>query len=79
MFIMFIMFNMHMCACVHMHMHVCMCAHACACVHVWDTPTHTHTHPIPIHPFTTTQGTPGIGQNSIILKLIKIFQLHLKI
>ena len=66
---------MCMCGC----MHACVHMHVCACVH--GTSPYT---PIPdptgIHPSTTPQGrTLGIGQNSITLKLIKIFQFCLKI
>ena len=63
---MFIMFNMHVC----MHMHTC----------VHGTPSYTPIpDPTPIHPSATPQGDPRIGQNSITLELIKIFQFRLKI
>ena len=60
----------------------CMCMHVCACMHacVHGTPPYT---PIPtptpsIH-LPPPGGTPRIGQNSITLELIKIFQFCLKI
>ena len=63
---MFIMFNMHV--------------HVCTCMCAWNTPLHTHTHPHPHAPICQTPGgTPGIGQYSITLELIKIFQFCLKI
>ena len=62
---------MCVCACMCMHAHVCMCT--------WDTTLHTHIGPHPIHTSATPWGDPGIGQNSITLELIKIFQLCLKI
>ena len=62
------------------HYLACMCMHACACMCAWDTLLHTHTHshshPPICHP---PRGDPGIGQNSITLELIKIFQFCLKI
>ena len=62
------MFNMHVHACVH----VCMYMHVYVCMR--HRPTH------PSHPSTTPPGgTPRIGQNSITLELIKIFQFCLKI
>ena len=77
---MFIMFNMYVHVCVHLH--ACMhgtLPHTFTPMHAWDTPPHIHTHPSPIHPSTTPRGTSGIGQNSITLELIKIFQFRLKI
>ena len=60
--------------CVHVHVHACMCLHVHICRgHPLTTP---HPHPPTPHPL---GGTPGISQNSIALKLIKIFQFHLKI
>ena len=64
---MFIMFNMHVCVCAH----VCMCA--------WDTPYTPIPIPTPSAHLSPPGGTPGIGQNSITLELIKIFQYCLKI
>ena len=52
----------------------------CMCALVWGTPQHPDRVPPPsIHPHAPKWGTPGISQNSIALKLIEIFQFHLKI
>ena len=73
MFIIFIMFNMHVHACVHVS--TCICMHAC----MGHLP-HTHTHPHPIHPpATSPSGASESVKNSITLELIKIFQFCLKI
>ena len=74
MFIMFIMFNMHVCVwvcvyvCMHIHVHVCM-GHK-------STPQYP---PYPIYQPTTPRGDPKISINSITLELIEIFQFCLKI
>ena len=58
-----------------------MHAYACACMCVCMS--HSPAHPYLIPPLSThlspPWGTPGIGQNSITLELIKIFQFRLKI
>ena len=59
------------CACVCVHVYACMCTCVGALPH-YPTPISI---PTPTH----QGGTPGIGQNSIALELIKIFQFCLKI
>ena len=64
MFIMFIMFNMHVC--------MCLCA--------WDPSTYLYPPPPPsTQPQWPQGGTARISKNSITLELIKIFQFCLKI
>ena len=71
----------HTHTCIHVYhvynmfnMHVCVCMHAHACVH--GTPT-TPTPPLSTH-LPPPRGAPGICQNLITLKLIKIFQFCFK-
>ena len=59
------MFNMHVYVCV------CVCA--------WDTPHIPTPNPTPSTGPQPLKGDPGIGQNSITLELIEIFQFRLKI
>ena len=64
--------------------HPCLSCLTCMCMHAWDTPhtpmpIHPSAIPMPIHPSAIPMGDPGIGQNSITLELIKIFQFCLKI
>ena len=55
------------------HVCACMCIHACMCAHVWGHPhAHAPRHPHPPAPSPRATGTPK-HQNSISLKLIKIF------
>ena len=58
----------------------CMCMLVYACMCAWDIPYTSIPDSTPIYPSATPQGgTPGIGQNSITLELIKIFEFCLKI
>ena len=52
MFIMFIIFNMHV--------HTCVSVHVCACVCAWDIPTHP---PQPLPKSTHTPPQLGYPQN----------------
>ena len=64
------------------NMHVRACVRACTCMCAWDAPP-THPYlppPLSTYPAIPPGGwTPGIIQNSIVLKLIEIFQFCLKI
>ena len=56
-----------------------LCVCPCTCVGGTPQPPPPPNHPHPIHPPPTSQGGPGISQNSIALELIEIFQFCLKI
>ena len=73
------MSHAHTRVCVRMHVHMCG-GHPPTNPHpIQFQPTHPQlTPPLSTHP-PTSQGAPGISQNSIALELIKIFQFCLKI